>query len=585
MSSAPASRAHQPISNTSAARSTGLQSPVPLLVLILLVGAALRFHALDKIPPGMTHDEASVGFFVRQVAERTGFRIDVPYGYANEPLTKYAAAPLFWALGARDWTLRAHQAYWGVLAVALAFVWGRAAFGRHVGLATAALQAVLYWPVATSRMALNSNPLPAFATASAYFLWKGARADTASKLRWYGIGLGVAVALSLFTYEAARTTWAAYPAFLAFAALFSWGRARNLWTMATALAAGTAVALPHLMSPAAWGRTSTLATPLAAARAGDFTQLLENALAGLGTLVRTGDPFVVYNLPGRPVFGAVLAVLFVAGVLVSAWRWRSPTSALALLWLGAALVPTLVIGAFTATLHSIAAQVVVVTFPAIAVSALIARARAGAFSAPDVRSLVARYGWSLLAVGIIVAGIGSARDYFGRWAQSGEMRAAYFANFGAVTRYLDNLDRSSSVTLSSAFPDLPHDPLTYAMRVHRPDLDVRWFDAREAMVFPAAAESVLILPVQAYPDPVFAARLPLSRAERIVVRPDDIDPWFDVLVWEPQTMLSRWLREPDVIKSTGEDWQFGIADSPAIRLVAYAHSEYADRVVVLTFWQ
>ncbi|MFQ5409314.1 MAG: hypothetical protein ACE5FI_12950, partial [Anaerolineales bacterium] len=44
-------------------------------------------------------------------------------------------------------------------------------------------------------------------------------------------------------------------------------------------------------------------------------------------------------------------------------------------------------------------------------------------------------------------------------------------------------------------------------------------------------------------------------------------------------------REPDVIKSTGEEWQFGIADSPAIRLAAYAHSEYADRVVVLTFWQ
>ena len=60
------------------------RNDILLLLLLILLGGGLRFWQLDSIPPGMTHDEASIGFFVRQVAENTGFDIDTPYGYANE---------------------------------------------------------------------------------------------------------------------------------------------------------------------------------------------------------------------------------------------------------------------------------------------------------------------------------------------------------------------------------------------------------------------------------------------------------------------------------------------------------------------
>src|SRR5512134_4174381 len=109
-----------------------------LLVPILLAAFFFRFHALDDVPPGLTHDEGAIGFFARQVANRTGFTIDAPYGYANEPFTMYSASAVMWLVGQSDWALRAHQALWGVMLALLTYKWARAAFGWRVGVGGAA---------------------------------------------------------------------------------------------------------------------------------------------------------------------------------------------------------------------------------------------------------------------------------------------------------------------------------------------------------------------------------------------------------------------------------------------------------------
>ena len=552
------------------------------MIPILLLAAALRFHKLDSIPPGMTHDEGSIGFFVKQVAENTGFRIDAPYGYANEPLTKYSAALMFWLLGARDWTLRAHQAFWGLTAVLFGYLWVRRAFSVPIGVGTAALLAVAYWPMSTSRMALNSNPLPGLTAAAAYFLWRGLfGASKANRLAW--LGFVSALVLSLFTYEAARTTWAAFPIFGLYIFIFHRQRIeiKRIGMLVGAIIAATIIALPHLLNPAAWGRTGTLAEPLRALQSGNIAPLLQNASEGIGSLLWKGDPFVVYNLPGRPVFGPIFGALFIAGVLFCIWKWRNPPYAFALLWLGFGLIPTLVIGAFTATLHSIAAQVVIFVFPMIAMANAIDWL---SHRLPNWR--LRRIGWTALAIGVGLTGVTSAHDYFNTWANSGELRAAYFANFGAMTRAIDELDLAGNVTLSSPFPDLPHDPFVYDLRVTRDDLDVRWFDARAALVFPNTERSTLFIPVHAYPNEDFQTWLSLEESTRVIVRSSDIDPWFDVVQWNPIATLENWLATPEIRKLNEP---FSVADSPAIRLIAYAQNEsaiYPDKILrLLTFWE
>jgi hypothetical protein len=541
----------------------------PLLILILLAAVFFRFHKLDSVPPGLTHDEGAVGFFVRQVADGTGFSIDAPYGYANEPFTQYSAAVVMILLGQSDWALRTHQAFWGVVLVLGTFVWGRAAFGRAVGLSAAALAAVNFWPVMTSRFALNSSPAPALITLAFWLMWIALFKEHlhARSLAWLGFALALAGAL--VTYEASRGAWLALPAFLVY--LLIVGPRQRLGQFAAALTFGTALALPHLLNPAAWGRTGTLAEPLTAAASGNFRPLLDNAVEAFGTLFLKGDPFIVYNIPGRPVFDPLLGALFVGGLLICLWRWRGPAYCFALLWFGAGFAPAAAIGAFTMMLHAITAQTIVLTLPAL-IAQYFGKGRFG------------RLAWGGFALLIGFTALATFDDYFNRWADAPETRAAYFSNFAAVSSYLHSTSFSGPVTLSSPFPGLPHDPFTADLRVRRDDLDLRWFDAREALVFPQTNESLLVLPSNAQPDPLFAARLPVLNAKRQFIRQSDVDPYFDLVLWQPQKTLADWLN----------DGSLTVAASPAdfdgaAALIAFSvdpvTAHPGDVVTAITFWR
>ncbi len=561
-----------------------------LLILILLVAVFLRFHALNEVPPGLTHDEGSVGFFVKQIASNTGFVIDAPYGYANEPFSKYGASVVMWLVGQSDWALRAHQAFWGVMLVLFTYKWARAAFGHRVGLGGAALAAVSFWPQVTSRFALNSSPAPALFAAAMWLMWIGLfgeRPFGTSKTRTILIWIGFAVCLagSLMTYEASRGAWLSLPIFLLYLAIF--GPRRRLPQFASALTAGTALALPHLLDPEAWGRTSTLSGPLTTAMAGDFGPLIHNGLEALGTLFVKGDPFVVYNIPGRPVLDPITAALFVGGMLWCAWNWRKAEGAFTLLWFGAGFAPAMAVGAFTMMLHAITTQAVVFVMPALFVDRLTAflnRKECSEREEGEGNYLGGATLWLGFAILVGATAAVTYRDYFGAWANAGETRAAYFSNFRGVMDYLRHTEYGGSVALSSPFPGLPHDPFNVDLRVRRDDLDYRWFDAREALVFSQTDTSLLVLPVNAWPDPIFAAHLPMASAERHIVRETDVDPYFDTLVWNPKATLAAWLAD-STLTAVDPRANFG----GAVELVAFRILtpvvKPGETASTITFWR
>ena len=542
---------------------------LPLLIVILLTAVFFRFHRLDSVPPGLTHDEGAIGFFVRQIAQSTSFTIDAPYGYANEPFTKYAAAMVMNLVGPSDWALRAHQAFWGVVLVLGTFLWGRATFGRAVGLSASALAAVNFWPVATSRFALNSNPAPALITITFWLMWIALFKENlrARPLAWLGFALALAGAL--LTYEASRGAWLALPAFLLYLVIL--GPRQRLGQFAAALAFGTALALPHLLNPAAWGRTSTLAASLASATAGDLNPLIHNVLEALGTLFVKGDPFIVYNIPGRPVLDPLLGALFVGGLLLCLWRWRQPANAFALLWFGAGFAPAAAIGAFTMMLHAITAQAIVLILPALAVQGLVPQK----FS---------RLAWGGLVALIGLSAFTSFDDYFNRWANAPDTRAAYFSNFASVSAHLRSTSFIGPVALSSPFPGLPHDPFIADLRLRRDDLDLRWFDGREALVFPRADESLLVLPSNAQPDPLFAAHLPLANIERHELRENDVDPYFDTVIWQPQKILADWLNDGSLTVAAPPA-DFGGATALIAFSVDPAVARPGDVITTITLWR
>jgi len=301
----------------------------------------------------------------------------------------------------------------------------------------------------------------------------------------------------------------------------------------------------------------------------------------LRTFTFQGDPFITYNVPGRPIFGPLIGILFYGGLLLCLWRWRRPAYGFTLLWIGTGILPSMVVGAWNSTLHSMGMQSVVFVPPVL-------------FAVAASRWLGRRYGrQATLLAGVAFAslvGLTCAltfRDYFVRWSEWPEVRAAYFHNLAEITDYVNRTSYSGAVALSSPFPDLPLDPFIADLRVHRNDLSLYWFDAQRALVFPDAARSLMIVPPNTPLAPELAGRLDLRKLERVNLRPDDIDPYFDVFEWEPRDAFVRLASKIQTAiagnRSLGLPVNFG-----AVELVAYespTQVKPGDAITLMTVWR
>ena len=89
-----------------------------------------------------------------------------------------------------------------------------------------------------------------------------------------------------------------------------------LWLGATAV-----LSLPLILTlqqqPTSEARVAELALPLTEARAGNFQPLWQYTYTTLGMFHTTGDNEWLYNIPDRPVFGPISALIFWLGILLA----------------------------------------------------------------------------------------------------------------------------------------------------------------------------------------------------------------------------------------------------------------------------
>jgi len=516
------------------------------LALILLVAAFLRLYRLDSIPPGLTHDEAGHGHDA--VAILHGSRpIYEAVGYGREPLYDYWVAGLMALAGPTSRVLRFSSVPLGLMTLLATFAWTRLAFDRPTALAATALQAASFWSLSTSRQALRSGLLPALFTLAVYFYWRSVYEPVTSSTdqtrdrpgRWHMGVVALLVGATLYTYIPARILWVTFPIFLAYLALFQPATFRRAW-LPTLLAVliGLLLAVPlfaYLRAhPEAEQRLAMLDAPLQALRDGDVSVILKRAWSGLSAffIPGRGDDFLAYTIPGRPFLDSLTGILFLAGVGLCLARWREPAYAFALTWFLVGISPALATGAAASITRSIAALPVTFLFPALAVVA-------------GVRWAASRWRpWSAWAIGlgfagwVVVTGTFAARDYFVAWGESPHVRAAYQHTLIEAARYLDDQPEAGGVALSTVYPRAPHDPYVFEMSLRRRDLSLRWFDARRALLIPPESAARLIVPSSTALDPYFADLPGLRRRERVVLRSDDLDPFFVVYAWEPQVTLT-----------------------------------------------
>lgn len=583
-----------------------------LLAFILCLAVALRLWRLDSVPPGLTHDEAGHG--QDAIAILHGARpLYETIGYGREPLYDYVVAAGFAVFGHTNYlALRGVSAAFGLLTIIAAYLWVRRAFGLWEAILTCAWLAGSFWAVSASRQGLRSVMLPALLAAAVYTWWRGAfDSDDREKPgfaenAWFLLS-GLFVGATLWTYMAARVTWVLFLAFPLFLLVTDRARFRRRWPgmLLTLVVAGASAAPMFLwlqQHPGAEQRFDQLGQPLRLLAAGDVGKIWANSLEALGMFTLRGDDLWMYNLPGRPLLGAVEGVLFYAGVALAFWRWRRPQYTLALMWLAAGVLPSMITGVSASVTRAVAILPVLYLFPAVALIEVYRWIKA---QSPK-RSLVI---FSVFL--ILLAGVRTYHDYLNVWSNARDVRVAYHTTLFETAHYLDRqaIPPGTVVVMSSIYPGRYHDPYAMDLILSRRDLSLRWVDGRGALVFPDTPGEAarLIVPALAPLNPALEQAIapPYARLiESHLLRPDDLNPGFDVYEWDSaaalETLLPQAACGPAAWSSSAtfpaDDPQsiYQALDLPAdlghvITLVGYDLSSQTvapgDEITLVTYWR
>jgi 4-amino-4-deoxy-L-arabinose transferase-like glycosyltransferase len=498
-----------------------------LLLAITLLAAFLRFYCLTEIPPGLHYDEAFKGATARAMLEGAPLQIFFGSNMGEEPAAMYLVMAAVAVVGQEPWVIRLPSAIIGTLTIPLAWWLGRelvrlarrqralsrrraahpadvgaegaiqpgdAGLGEQiVGLGTAAVLAILYWHLNFSRLGMEPILVPFFATLAFAALARGLNGGYGDGRRSLAFGLsGLAIGGSLYTYKAGYFVPVLAVLFVAYAALVERGFVRRhgrglLLAGLVALLVTLPIAAYFATHPADFlHRPTSVALAYANQPGGPQAQagswLADNLLRVLGMFFMRGDENPRSNLPGRPALDPFLAILFLVGLGRTLAGFRRPALALAPLWLGVMIVPTIVTEFAPHFPRAIGATPAVALLCSLGgwtlwqgVSKLARRWLAAAFVLA-------------LALGLIFSGLLTTRDYFHTWAQSPDLFYAHDVGLVQIASYVNTLPADEAVYLSPMSRE--HYTLQYLTR--RP---LASFDGRAGLVLPppGTAATVIVL--------------------------------------------------------------------------------------------
>jgi 4-amino-4-deoxy-L-arabinose transferase-like glycosyltransferase len=481
------------------------------MVLVLLLAAGLRLVGLDNLsPPGLAHDEVANWLIDRAIlAGNHGLYFTEAYGH--EAGFHYVQAGFIALVGDHALALRLPAAFAGLFVVAITYALARRLFNQRIALFAAALLAVLFWPVFFSRLGLRAIFLPLVSGLSAYAWWRAFRLvpqkpahsatdpfDTrpgTNHILWL-LAAGVLAGLSLYTYMAARAVPIFYALFLIYLLLFQrhllrrmWPGLLLFWIVLAVVAAPLTLFL--LNNPGAEFRISEIDMPLQALRAGDLRPVLENTVRILGAFGIQGDPLWRQNVPPRPVFDLLTALLFYLALPLALWRIRDARFAFVLLWTGTAFIPSMVTSDAPSTIRMINVLPTLTLLPALVMHSL--------YRLSTVHPQLSTKSWITqalkgLTILIVLFHLGrTAGLLFLTWPQNEEVQFVWQAALTDAAGYLDKQPENNPVAVGGWTPETM-DPPTLALTLKREDLALRFFDPRDALIIPGEEPARIIYP-------------------------------------------------------------------------------------------
>lgn len=310
------------------------------LTLIVAIAIALRVYQLAQLPAGFYCDEAGLGYnawsIIQTGRDETGARsplfiwsFDTSY---KNPVWLYSAVLPISVLGLNEFAVRITSAAYGSATIVAMFFLGRALLSTWGGLLAAGILAVCPWHLHFSRIAFELITFPFF------FLW-GVTCFVRSLQgrRWFPLA-ALLFGYSLYTYAIAKVF---VPIFVVGClVLFR----RELWQRRreALLAAGVLVitTIPlvvfdlqnHERAGHYFADTSVFSAPQPALQiAGRIVWQYLSFFSPDFLFVR-GDRVVRHAVQGHGELYLLFAPFLVLGLIV-AWRRRTPTQRLILMWL------------------------------------------------------------------------------------------------------------------------------------------------------------------------------------------------------------------------------------------------------------
>ncbi len=464
----------------------------PIVIAIVLIAIIFRFAQFNQVPPGLHYDEAIDAKLAQEI--RGGATpVYFEEGWGREPLYHYLVAFTLNFTPDPTTALRLTSAVLGLIQLLAAYALFRSMFGIPPALLGAAWIAVLFWTVSTSRAGLRNITLTTLATLTAWAFWRAVSRQSARSGRPATAFVlpGLLLGLTIYTYQPSRVVPLIYLVFVGFLALHQRDFLKqNGRALLVFFGLALIVALPLivflLIHPQAETARAFQTEPIRALLNGNFQPALETMLATLKmfTFDGAGDPQILYNLSGRPIFIGLGSILFDLGLIVCVWRWKRPAYAFMLIWLVVTLLPNMVTAPAPFFYRAIAAQTPVAVMPAIGAAAL-GRALSRATSR-NAHLFAAGAVGVLVLVPLGQTAVTTWHDYFDVWGRNDEVRFQYSAALTAIAHTLDASPEAGPVAVSSYFIE-DADPIILAETLNRHDLDVRWFDAREAIIATANA--------------------------------------------------------------------------------------------------
>ena len=218
-----------------------------LLLLVCGIGVFFAVFRLSEFPPGLNHDAAWEGMYAMRILQGIPYAPYVSAAWGRETFTFYLRALSILILGPTKMAVQAPSVVAGILTLPFFYWWARNMFGVRFALLATLLLGVSGWHLVFSRTGWRSDFQPFFTVITCCFFIRGMMT---ARVLDFALS-GVALALTVNTYNAARSLPLLFPLWLWASVVQSWrwrGFVRRYGSGLAAMAATFSVTV----APLAW---------------------------------------------------------------------------------------------------------------------------------------------------------------------------------------------------------------------------------------------------------------------------------------------------------------------------------------------